>query len=95
MLEALDQFRHLGRTAEFLAVSQPAVSKVLGEIESMFGVALFERSTRGSEPTPAGQAIVRFARSVLADYERTRAVESGAAYRHPGRRCASSWSSSS
>lgn len=85
LLVALDQFRHLGRTAEFLAVSQPAVSKMLSEVESMFGLALFERSTRGSEPTPAGQAIVRFARSVLADYERTRdeirAVESGAAGR--------------
>lgn len=85
LLVALDQFRHLGRTAEFLAVSQPAISKMLSEVESMFGLVLFERSTRGTEPTPAGQAIVRFARSVLADYERTRdeirAVESGAAGR--------------
>lgn len=85
LLVALDQFRHLGRTAEFLAVSQPAVSKMLSEVENMFGLTLFERSTRGSVPTAAGQAIVRFARSVLADYDRTRdeirAVESGAAGR--------------
>ncbi len=85
LLVALDQFRHLGRTAEFLSVSQPAVSKMLGEVEIMFGLQLFERSTRGSEPTVAGQSIIRFARSVLAEYERTRdevrAVESGAAGR--------------
>jgi len=85
LLVALDQFRHLGRTAEFMSVSQPAVSKMLSEVESMFGAALFERSSRGTDPTPAGIALVRFARSVLADYERTRdeiaSNESGAAGR--------------
>lgn len=85
LVVALDEFRHLGRTAEFLSVSQPAVSKMLSEVESMLGLTLFERSTRGSEPTGSGRAIVRFARSVLAEYERTRdeiaAVESGAAGR--------------
>ena len=85
LVVALDEFRHLGRTAEFLSVSQPAVSKMLSEVESMLGLTLFERSTRGTEPTASGRAIVRFARSVLAEYERTRdeiaAVESGAAGR--------------
>ncbi|AMO22571.1 LysR substrate-binding domain-containing protein [Ramlibacter solisilvae] len=85
LVVALDQFRHLGRTAEFLAVSQPAVSRMLGEVESMLGLSLFLRSTRGTEPTPAGASIVRFARQVLAEYERTReeiaAEESGASGR--------------
>lgn len=72
MLVALDQFRHLGRAAEFLSVTQPAVSKTLAEIESLFGIPLFVRSTRGTEPTAAGASVVRFARSVLAGYERTR-----------------------
>lgn len=72
MLVALDQFRHLGRAAEFLSLTQPAVSKTLAEIEAMFGLPLFTRSTRGTEPTPAGASVVRFARSVLAGYERTR-----------------------
>lgn len=72
LLVALDEFRHLGRTSEFLSVSQPAVSKMLAEVESMLDLVLFDRSTRGTEPTTSGQAVVRFARSVLADYERTR-----------------------
>lgn len=38
----------------------------------MLGMALFERSTRGTEPTAAGVSMVRFARSVLAGFERTR-----------------------
>jgi DNA-binding transcriptional LysR family regulator len=85
LVVALDEFRHIGRTAEFLSVSQPAVSKMLSEVEAMLSLTLFERSTRGSEPTASGRAIVRFARSVLAEYERTReeiaSVESGAAGR--------------
>src|SRR5690606_30143811 len=64
---------------------QPAASKMLIEIENMLGMQLFIRSTRGTEPTAAGTSLVRFARSVLAQYERTRdeiaAVASGAAGR--------------
>lgn len=85
LIVALDQFRHIGRTAEFLAVSQPAVSKMLAEVENLLGVTLFDRSSRGTDPTPGGQLVIRFARSVLAEYERTRdeitAQASGAAGR--------------
>jgi DNA-binding transcriptional LysR family regulator len=85
LLVALDEFRHIGRVAEFLSVTQPAVSKTLAEIERMFDLGLFVRSARGTEPTAFGEAVVRFARSVLADYSRTRdeiaAVASGAAGR--------------
>ncbi len=85
LLVALDEFRHLGRAADFLALTQPAVSKSLAEIERTFSLDLFVRSTRGTEPTPYGASVVRFARSVLADYARTQdeiaAVASGAAGR--------------
>ena len=85
LLVALDQFRHLGRAAEFLSVTQPAVSKTLAEIERMFGLDLFVRSTRGTEPTAYGDTVVRFARTVLSDFARTQdeiaAVASGGAGR--------------
>lgn len=85
LLVALDEFRHLGRAAEFLSVTQPAISKMLAEIERMFELQLFLRSARGTEPTAYGETAVRFARAVLADYQRTReelaAVASGAAGR--------------
>ena len=84
-LVALDEFRHIGRVAEFLRVTQPAVSKMLAEIERMFELELFARSPRGTEPTAFGDAVIRFARLVIADYSRTRdeidAVASGAAGR--------------
>lgn len=72
LIVALDEFRHLGRSAEFLSLTQPAVSKSLAEIERMFGLELFVRSTRGTEPTAYGDKVARFARSVLADFDRTR-----------------------
>jgi len=72
LLVALDEFRHLGRVSEFLSITQPAVSKTLAEVERMFELQLFVRSTRGTEPTEYGNTVVRFARSVLADYQRTR-----------------------
>ncbi|MDQ2186066.1 LysR substrate-binding domain-containing protein [Alcaligenaceae bacterium A4P071] len=72
LIVALDEFRHLGRTAELLSVSQPAVSKMLNDVESMLGLVLFVRSARGTEPTTAGESLVHFSRSVLAQYERTR-----------------------
>jgi len=85
LLVALDQFRHLGRASEFLSLTQPAVSKSLAEIERMFELDLFVRSTRGTEPTPYGETVVRFARTVLAEFGRTRdeiaSVASGAAGR--------------
>ena len=85
LVVALDEFRHLGRTAEFLTVTQPAVSKMLVEVEEMLGAQLFDRSRRGTEPTTAGLSFIRFARSVLAEYVRTRdemsALEKGVAGR--------------
>ena len=85
LLVALDQVRPLGRAAEFLSVTQPAVSKTLNEIERLLELPLFTRSARGTEPTAYGAVVVRFARSVLADYDRTRnelqSVAAGAAGR--------------
>ena len=71
LLVALDQLRHVGKVAEHLSVTQPAVSKALAEIEQAVGLRLFDRSARGTVPTPYGESLVRFARSVLADFERT------------------------
>ena len=80
LVVALDEFRHVGRTAEFLSVTQPAVSRMLGEVESMLGATLFERSTRGSEPTVAG-AIVHPLRAVGAGRVRAYARRDDARWR--------------
>ncbi|MFS2168422.1 LysR family transcriptional regulator, partial [Variovorax sp. Varisp62] len=46
-LVAVAQERHLARAAERLALSQPAVSKTLSELEAIVGTRLVERSKAG------------------------------------------------
>lgn len=48
-----------------LHLSQPAISKMLGEIEACFGVRLFERSHQGIHPNALGAGAVFHARAVL------------------------------
>jgi DNA-binding transcriptional LysR family regulator len=52
----------------FMAPS--AVSKRISDIEARFGTALLKRSKRGVEPTPAGLALLRHARSLTRAMER-------------------------
>jgi DNA-binding transcriptional LysR family regulator len=50
--------------AEAMAMSQPAASRVLADIESQVGAALFLRDPKGMTPTEIGQAFLRHARSI-------------------------------
>lgn len=49
---------NLRRAAEVLAVSQPAVTKTLAELEDIVGVRLFERGRRGAVPTAAARSFL-------------------------------------
>ena len=49
----------MARAAKHLAVSQPVVSKVIADLENMLGVPLFDRSSRGVEPTSYGRALLK------------------------------------
>lgn len=51
--------------AERTAMSQPAASRILADIERRAGTDLFERGPGGMRPTAAGQAVVKHARSIL------------------------------
>ncbi|HSI59529.1 MAG TPA: LysR family transcriptional regulator [Ideonella sp.] len=48
-----------------LGLSQPAITLALRELECLVGTALFHRSPRGMEATPAGALLVGHARQVL------------------------------
>jgi DNA-binding transcriptional LysR family regulator len=67
LLVALDDHRKLHRAADAMNLSQPAASKMLGEVEKIVGVPLFERLPRGIEPTWYGEALIRRTRTVLAE----------------------------
>jgi DNA-binding transcriptional LysR family regulator len=66
LLVALDEEGNIHRAAEVLAMTQPAASKLLKDLEDMLGVPLFERLPRGMRPTVYGEAMVRHARTALA-----------------------------
>jgi DNA-binding transcriptional LysR family regulator len=64
-LVAVAQERSLARAAERLALSQPAVSKTLAELESLAGRQLVERGRRGARLTAAGEDLLAHALRVL------------------------------
>lgn len=57
--------RSFGAAAEALAITQPAVSKAIAELEDILGVAVFERSRRGVFLTSYGEAFQRYAGASL------------------------------
>lgn len=62
---ALDECRNLHRAATKLGMSQPAASKLLGDLEHLLGVSLFDRHSRGVTPNWYGESMIRHARSML------------------------------
>lgn len=67
LLDELERCGSLGRAAVQLHLTQPALSKMLKEVEDAFGLPLFERTPRGLTPTPRGATIVEGARVLLAE----------------------------
>src|SRR6185369_10388498 len=85
LLQTIDRHRALNRVAAEMRLSQPAITKALREVEDIFGATLFERSSRGLKPTPAGDAVLRYAKRWLADLESTTKVLAAIDAGHGGR----------
>lgn len=58
------QTSHVGKAAERLRMSQPAVSKTLSELEEIVGVPLLVRNRQGSRLTREGEDFLRHAVAV-------------------------------
>ncbi|RZJ09606.1 MAG: LysR family transcriptional regulator, partial [Haliea sp.] len=58
---AVNQHGSLQKAADVLAISQPAVSKTLKELEALLDVRLFERGRKGAVMTREGEAFARHA----------------------------------
>ena len=63
------RFLNFSQAAEALNTTQPAVSLAVKELESHYGVALFERMNRRVYLTPAGEALLATARDVLRGFQ--------------------------
>ena len=73
---------HVGRAAERLHVTQPAVSKTIHELEASLGVRLFERKGRSLALTAIGRLFQHYAQAGMASLGQ--AVDSVALGRVPG-----------
>lgn len=65
MLLSVARLGSLGRAAEEHGVTQPAVSSRISRMERLLGLALIERSSRGSGLTAAGSLVADWAREVV------------------------------
>lgn len=70
MLVVLGSSQNLHRASLNMHMSQPAATRMLHEIEDMFGCELFERLPRGMRPTALGRELLRFAESALSGLDR-------------------------
>jgi len=72
LMVALSETESLRRAADEMAMTQPAATKALQELEDTIGVSLFVRHARGMEPTIFGEAVMRYARVVFEDLDELR-----------------------
>ena len=63
--DALARHRHFGRAAEACAISQPALSEQIKELEATFGALLFERGARPVRMSSFGEALGERVRRIL------------------------------
>lgn len=63
--DALARYGHFGRAADACAISQPALSMQIKELEENLGAVLFERTAREVRPTSFGEEFAARARLIL------------------------------
>lgn len=76
---------HFGRAAERLQMSQPPLSQAIRKLERDVGAALFERTNRKVELTPAGEAFLAACRPLLEQAAEVAEVPRLAAQGHSAR----------
>jgi DNA-binding transcriptional LysR family regulator len=67
VLMTVVQAGSMGRAAQRLNTTQPAVSRGIAELEDALGVRLLDRSHQGVEPTTYGRALLHCAAAVFDD----------------------------
>lgn len=68
-LMALCELRGIGRAAQALGITQPAMSQLLVELEKLLDTRLFLRHSKGVDPTPAALDLLPIASRIVAATE--------------------------
>jgi len=70
--EVIAELEHMGRAAERLHRTQPALTSCVKRLEEACGAALFEKTGRGITLTTAGHALLKWAQRTRFDVESAR-----------------------
>ena len=68
-LTAVAEQRHVGRAAEALGLTQPALTRAIARMEALAGMPLFERHPKGVVLTQAGEAFLARAQRIRLEYD--------------------------
>ena len=66
---AVCQEKNIARAAEREFIAPSAVSRRIAEIETLIGLPVIERQSRGIAVTPVGETVLRYAQMIIADIE--------------------------
>lgn len=64
------QHGNIGRAAEHLNITQPAMSRSIKNLELSMGAELLERGPKGVHPTVFGESVLEHARIIISEAER-------------------------
>jgi len=70
--ETIAKLQHVGRAAQQLHRTQPALTSAVRRLEEVCGAPLFEKSGRGIRLAPAGEVLLRWAQRMRFDIEDAR-----------------------
>lgn len=87
----LAQVKNFNRAAENLFIFQPSLSYQIQALENEIGLALFLRSGRGAEVTPAGEQFFQTLRNIREELKA--AIEQGAEFQREVPECSDDCSS--
>ena len=55
----------ISKAAENLYINQPRLSKAIRELENIYGITVFKRTSKGVVPTKNGEMFLDFAKKIL------------------------------
>lgn len=71
---AVANYKNMTKTAEKLFISQSSISQAISEIEEEYNVVLFDRLKNGLVLTTVGNDMLKYAKSILAQYDELESV---------------------